>query len=161
MRQGQRHTGNFAHAVWGGKALALVAARRFRDELLLRLEPDTRVRRQVPRGARGTTGVVGVTIEPHRVGGRVYERYVARWKDPDSGVRRRRFSIKGYGKDRAFALAVEAREAGVARCRAVELARQREEAARRLQEAPPMPARAKHPLSRKGIRMPRRHPRAK
>lgn len=61
-----------------------------------------------------------------------------------------------YGGKRALALAVEARKQGVARTRAVQFARQRQEAARRLAAAPPMPHKVKDPKSRKGIRMPRR-----
>jgi hypothetical protein len=94
---------------------------------------------------------VGVSLERYVVDGRVYDRYVAHWQDPEKGARRRRFLVGRYGKRQAFALAVEAREAGVAHNHAWLLARQREEARRRLREAPPLPRQVKDPRSRKGI----------
>lgn len=158
-RRGHNFADFFPDAVWGGRARALVAAQRFRDQLLLCIGPDTRVRRRSPKGTRNVTGVVGVSLERHVVDGRVYHRYVAHWPGPEKGTRRRRFLVERYGKEGAFALAVEAREAGVARGHAHQLARQCEEATGRLQDARPMPLRVKDPLSRKGISMARRRPR--
>lgn len=159
-RAGQRFPEYFGDAVWGGRDQALVAARHFRDQLLLRVVgPDTRVRRRVPKGTRSKTGVVGVTREPHVVGGRLYWRYIARWQDPDKGLQRSRFYDRIHGKEQAKALAIEARKAGVAHSHAVQLARQREEARRRLRNAPPLPRQVKDPRDRKGISMARRRPR--
>jgi hypothetical protein len=104
--------------VWGGRAKALVAAQRYRDQLLRRIDPDTRVRRRAPKGSRSVTGIVGVSLEQHVVGGRTYQRYVANWQDPERGLQRRRFLSEHYGKERALALAIEAREAGVEHNRA-------------------------------------------
>jgi hypothetical protein len=159
IRAGQSYTGWFADAVWGGERKALVAAQRFRDHLLLRIDPDTRVRRVTPKGTHSKTGVVGVNLEPHVVEGRRYERYVAHWSDEDGQVRRRRFSVGRYGRERALAMAGEAREVGVARSHAARLARQREEARRRLRSGPPMPRQVRAPLSRKGISMANRRTR--
>lgn len=159
MRRGRNFSDYFGNGVWGGRARALVAAQRFREELLQRIDPDTRVRRQVAKGRRSKTGLVGVSLERHVVDGRVYERYVASWQDPERGFCRRRFLVEHYGKDRALTLAVEAREAGVAYGHALQRARQCEEAKRRLRKAPPMPRQVKDPLSRKGISMARRRPR--
>lgn len=156
VRGGQRFPEYFGNAVWGGRQQALVAAQRFRDRLLLRIGPDTRVRRQVPTGTRSATGVVGVTRERYVVGGRVYVRYLASWQDLEEGPLRRRFSVARYGKERAFALA---RKTGVAHSHAVRLAGRREEARRRLRNAPPMPRQVKDPRDRKGISMARRRPR--
>ena len=158
-RRGHNFGDYFPDAVWGGRDRALLAAQHFRDQLLLRIGPDTRVRRRSPKGTRNVTGVVGVRLERHVVEGRVYHRYVAHWPDPEKGTRRRRFLVERYGKEQARALAIEAREAGVAHSHAQQLARQCEEARRRLQEAPPMPRQVKDPLSRKGISMARRRPR--
>jgi hypothetical protein len=152
--------GHFSDAAWGGRAQALVAAQRFRDRLLQRIDGDARVRRQSPRGLRSKTGIVGVIRELHRVGGRVYERFVASWPDAETGRScRRRFSIQHYGEDVALALAVEARAKGVARRLAYLGRRQRGDAARRLAMAPPMPRQVKDPRSRRGISMARRRPR--
>ena len=159
IRRAETFADYFPDAVWGGREGALVAAQRFRDGLLLHIGPDTRVRRTVPRSASSSTGVVGVTLEEHEVDGKVYERAVAQWRDADKKTRRRRFLVERYGMQRALALARAARKAGVAKAHAERLARQRREAARRLQEAPPLPAQVKDPLSRKGISMARRRPR--
>jgi hypothetical protein len=159
IRRGQTFSGHFSHAVWGGRAPALVAAQRFRDELLLRIEPDTRVRRRVPKGVASATGIVGVSREAYTVGGRRYSRYVAAWVDPEKGLQRKRFGIERYGSERAKGLAREARERGVAESHRRWLALQREAAGRRLQEAPAMPRQVKDPLSRKGINMGRRRAR--
>lgn len=159
IRKGHRLADYFGDGVFGGRALALRAAQHCRDRLLQRIEPDTRVRRRIPKGCRSRTGVVGVTLESHVVGGRVYERYVAGWKGPDKQTLRRRFLVEHYGRERALALAKRARSTGVAETRALLLARQREEARRRLEKAGPMPRPVKSPLSRKGISMARRRPR--
>jgi hypothetical protein len=162
MRGRRLHSRYFADAVWGGKQQALVAARRFRDEILSRIEPDTRVRRKPPRDSRNQTGHVGVEFEEYEVDGRWYERYAAHWQDADGRHRRSRYSVGRYGRDGALELAVRAREEGVAQARAVLRDRQRAEAQERLAAAPPAPSRVKNPLSRKGIRMPpRKKPRGR
>jgi hypothetical protein len=158
-RRGRHFADYFSDAVWGGRAQALVAAQRFRDELLLRIEPDTRVRRRKPKGARTRTRVVGVTLEPHVVDGRVYERYVATWRDPERGTLRRRFLVQRYGKKEALALAIEARERGVSESRRRWRELQRTGARERLRQAPPMPLPVKDPRTRQGISMARRRPR--
>lgn len=158
-RQGRTVSDYFSFAVWGGRAPALVAAQRFRDELLARrLGPDSRVRRRVARG-RGMGSRPGVTLERYSVEGRHYERYIAQWQDPDKGLERRRFSLKRHGKRRARALAIEARRSGVANANSLRMARQRKEASRRLRNAPRMPRPVKHPLDRRGITMAGRRPR--
>lgn len=153
MRGGRNHNGHFADAVYGGKRQSHIAAQRFRDLLLRRIEPDTRVRRKVPRGSRNETDKVGVAFEEYVVGGRLYERFVAQWQDADGRHRRRRFGVGPYGRRGAFALAVEGRKEGVAQSRAVQRARQREGALQRLAAAPSEPRQLKDPKSRKGTRI--------
>ena len=51
-RRGHTFADYFADVVWGGRQGALLAAQHFRDQLLLRIGPDSRVRRQVPKGTR-------------------------------------------------------------------------------------------------------------
>lgn len=158
-RRGRTFSDYFGDAVFGSRARALRAAQIWRDRLLARIDPDTRVRREILKGRRSKTGVRGVSREPHRVGNSVYNRYVASWQDPARGNRRRRFQIETYGEEQAFALAVKARRAGVARAKAYLKARQREEAAQRLRKAGPPPRPVKDPRSRKGISMANRRPR--
>ncbi len=92
-RGGRVYNGHCADAVYGGRQQSHLAARRFRDGLLRRIEPDTRVRRRVPRGSRSQTDVVGVILERYLVDGREYERFVAHWRDPYGRQLRRRFSL--------------------------------------------------------------------
>jgi hypothetical protein len=159
-RRGRIYQRYFADAVWGGAPQALVAAQRFRDQLLERIPPDTRVRRRIPKGVRKpTTDVVGVTLEKYRVEGREYERYIGTWKDAEGSFRRRRFSVGRYGRKGAYDRALRARKEGVALARAERLSQQREEAARRLAASLPMPRPVKDPRSRKGISMANRRPR--
>lgn len=159
-RSGRVFSDYFGNAVYGGSERALLAARHARDGLLRRIDADLRVRRQTPKGSRSKTGVVGVNREAYLVGGRRYHRYVSCWPDPAKGrPQRRRFLVEHHGEDRAKALAIEAREAGVARARACLLARQRAEAESRLRKAEPVPRPVKDPRSRKGISMARRRPR--
>ncbi|MEW6752822.1 MAG: AP2 domain-containing protein [Candidatus Latescibacterota bacterium] len=157
IRAGRSSPGYFADATYGGRRAALVAAQRYRDELLLcRVPPDTRIPRWPPKNKRHTTGVLGVSRETYRVNGRAYQRYVATWPDPEHGTQRRRFAVRRYGRRRARELAIAARQAGVAHACAVFLARQRAEAALRLKHAPPPPEQVKDPRARRGIRMPPR-----
>lgn len=159
QRKGRAFTDYFSDAVYGGRQRSLVAAQRFRDDLLLRIGPDTRVRRRPVLGRGSATGIVGVSLERTRVHGRVYESYTATWPDPEKGQARRRFLIQRYGRERALALAQEAREAGIAQNHARMLALQREQASQRLRQAPPMPRKVRDPLTRKGISMASRRPR--
>jgi hypothetical protein len=158
LRGGRYHVGHFADATFGGRREALTAARRFRDQLFRTIDPDTRVRRRVPKGSRNETRKVGVAFEVYEVDGRRYQRYVAHWKDEDGRSRRRRFSVGKYGDALAFKLAATARNEAVENVRVVLLARQVAEARNRLAVAPPSPRRIKDPKSRKGMRMPPRNP---
>jgi hypothetical protein len=160
MRKGHRYQDHFADRVWGGQAQARVAAQRWLYALLKDIDPDTRVRRRPPRGSENKTGILGVSLETNRVGGRAYERYVAQWRDLEKGIQRRRFNVSCYGRDRARALANGARKVGVARYKAELAARQREEATRRLRRAPSQPRQMMDPLSRKGISMAARRSRS-
>lgn len=126
-RGGHDFSDYFGDAVYGGRERALLAEQHARDELLRRIDPDQRVRRRMARGSWSKTGVVGVSREPYVVDGRRYHRYVAYWQDPEKGrPQRRRFLVEHYGEERAKALAIDAREAGVARGHAYLLARQQE-----------------------------------
>jgi hypothetical protein len=158
-RRGRNFAEYLGDAVWGGREKALLAAQRYRDGLLQRIPADTRIRRRPPKGRRSRTGVPGVSYERYVVDGRVYHRYIGHWQDPDDGPQRRRFLVERYGSREARALAIEARTAGVADIEARLLARQREEATKRLRTAAPMPRQVKDPRSRKGINMGRRRPR--
>ena len=55
-RRGETVKDYFGDAVWGGRRWSLLAVQHFRDRLLQRIEPDTRIRRRIPRGHRSKTG---------------------------------------------------------------------------------------------------------
>jgi len=100
----------FSDRKYGGREAALAAAEEWRDEQLLALYPPVRIRRFHPTNK---TGVMGVRLERYKVEGRVYQRYRVSWPDGRGGQERRSFSLSKHGPERAFALAVEARRAGV------------------------------------------------
>lgn len=97
----------------GGKEAALAEAIKHRDELLNELEgiPDNpRPRRIVSKDSRNVTGVLGVCrIVKKSPSGTVNECYSVTWR-PEPGVQKcASFSIRKYGEEEAFRLAVELR----------------------------------------------------
>lgn len=95
----------------GGSAAALRRARRFRDDLLRRLPPATKVKRTY---SLNTTGVVGVALVRERTrAGNLMERYAATWPGPPGSRRKATFSIGRHGKARAKSLAIQARRDGL------------------------------------------------
>jgi hypothetical protein len=100
----------FSDRKYGGREAAQAAAEEWRDEQLLALYPPLRIRRFHPTNK---TGVMGVHVERYKVEGRAYQRYRVSWPDGHGGEVRRSFSLSKYGPERAFALAVEARRAGI------------------------------------------------
>jgi hypothetical protein len=101
----------------GGREAAKAKAMAYRDEAVAMAGPPTKVK---SRYARSTTGHVGVSLcrDRDRRGVEMV-RYRATWPTVvGSGARRVAgcsFSVKKYGKAEAKRLAIEAREAGVAR----------------------------------------------
>ncbi len=117
MRRGYVTEKFFSDSIFGGKRKALAAARELRDEL--EAESPRYSRKQVARfkSPRNTSGIVGVRLATEVVKSLpskpVYKYWVAQWS-PEPGVRRtRRFSINKYGNDKAYKLAVAARNKGV------------------------------------------------
>jgi hypothetical protein len=100
----------FSDKKYGGREAAQAAAEEWRDEQLLALYPPVRIRRFHPTNK---TGVMGVLLERYKVEGRAYQRYRVSWPDGHGGEERRSFSLSKYGPERAFALAAEARRAGI------------------------------------------------
>lgn len=120
MRRGKGYCKLFSDSVYRGKAKALKAARKYRDELIERLASKVITRKQLARRKtkRNYSGVVGVRYveETERRGENeyTYGYWEAQWS-PSPGVRKkRRFSVKKYGNDKATKLAIKARREGVA-----------------------------------------------
>lgn len=94
-----------------GRAHALRTAKAFRDSLVLRLPPVTKIKR---RYILNTTGVIGVARTKERTrGGKILRRYVASWPKPNGERGKASFSIGFYGETEARRLAVEARRDGL------------------------------------------------
>jgi len=104
----------FSDKKLGGKAKALIAAKAFRQSLWNKIEKipvKRRPRRLVVRDSRNTTGVIGVChIAKKNNNGSIYESYAVSWR-PKPGIQKcTSFSIKKYGRQQAFRLAVELRK---------------------------------------------------
>lgn len=97
----------------GGRAASRSRARAYRDRLLRRLPPPTKIKR---RYARNTTGVIGVALvhERTRSGNRVW-RYRVSWPLRHGGTGRASFSVPKYGKQEARRRAIAARTEGLAK----------------------------------------------
>jgi len=109
-RNGKTWSRLFSDLKCGGKGAALEAARAFRDELAQKLEkipPQPRARRIVTRDVRNSTGVLGVCRTAKKSpNGTVNECYSVSWR-PEPGVQKcTSFSIRKYGENKAFQLAV-------------------------------------------------------
>jgi len=96
-----------------GKRKAQQAAREFRDELyekLAQIPTKPRGRRIVHRDVRNTTGVLGVcrTMQK-RPSGKIYEIYSVSWRPVPGVLKVTSFSIRKYGEEKAFKLAVALR----------------------------------------------------
>jgi len=109
-RKGKRFTRYFSDSRFGRRK-AFRAARAFRDRLVSKLPPPTKIKR---RYVRNTTGVIGVARVKERArSGRRFVRYVASWPKRDGKRGKATFSIGLYGEKEAFRLAVSARCAGL------------------------------------------------
>jgi hypothetical protein len=114
---------SFADAAFGGKRKALQAARKARGRFLALMKlPPSRVpyHRTEPRNKTGAIGIAYVYRKRRRAanGGWVWDHsYRVQW---GSGANHhaRQFSIRKYGKRKAFELAVQARKLGIAKLRA-------------------------------------------
>jgi len=112
QRRGVKYAKYFGDRVHGSSQAALVSARRWRDQLLKKVEVNEQARVCI-RSVRNRSGVVGVSKVTVVTNGTSYEFWQATWS-PESGRRRCvKFSIRRYGETEAFRLAVVAREEGV------------------------------------------------
>lgn len=115
-RQGEIYSAFFSDKTYGGRAAALAAAQEYRGKLLNILGmPAQKSRRfwaEQPRHV-GRSGIIGVQ--------RVIDRKVRPWRkfwraswSPKLGVvRKKQFSIRKFGEEKARLLAIRARRAGV------------------------------------------------
>jgi hypothetical protein len=109
----------FSDRKYGGKAKALMKARRFYKksmEKLVRKHSDIAtdkipVKTIVSKNKRNNTGVVGVQkIERKNYGGTVYQAYRVNWTDRSGKSRTKFFSIDKHGDKKAFVMACQHRK---------------------------------------------------
>ena len=109
-KNGKTHSKLFSDRKYGGKRKAQNLARQYRDELherLAQIPTKPRVRRIVYRDSRNTTGVLGVCRTAKRsTNGKVNECYSVSWRPAEGVQKATSFSIRKYGEEKAFKLAV-------------------------------------------------------
>ncbi len=105
----------FSDSTWGGREAAWVCAVRYRDRLLAKLERNqakatASTRSHAAPASRNRSGVVGVSkIVQRSPGGGEYHFWQASWMSPNGRRETLRFSVRKYGDQVAFSLAVAAR----------------------------------------------------
>ncbi|MCM2373524.1 pathogenesis-related transcriptional factor and ERF protein [Aporhodopirellula aestuarii] len=111
-RGGTRVNKYFSDSKNGGKRKAFAAAKKAYDDLLAEMgPPENSTRNRLT--SRNTTGVVGVHVaysQDNRYPGCAYSAYCASWVTEDGRREKASFAWNKYGEDRAFELAVLARE---------------------------------------------------
>ncbi|MDB6079625.1 MAG: pathosis-related transcriptional factor and protein [Akkermansiaceae bacterium] len=113
QRRGVKYGKYFADRSCGGQQESYELARRWRDDLMSRVEEEENAARICSRSARNSSGVVGVSkVAVSAPNGATYFFWQATWC-PAPGERRCvKFSVKRHGEKQAFKLAVEARREG-------------------------------------------------
>lgn len=117
-RYGKRYVKNFPDRKCGGKVKALELARRYRDELLIKLPPISRKEFCLVLRSNNNSGITGVCkyAKPYLLSdGTVRKNWYweASWpNDRGEGVSEC-FSVKEYGEEVARQMAIRARERGL------------------------------------------------
>lgn len=117
-RRGKLMSEYFLDQEHGGKKESLEAAKKFRDKVETS-KPHYTAKQLASRGrSNNTSGTVGVRLvteaDPRWPSKPEYEYWVAQWSPAPGQRRTKRFSVEKYGKDKAFKLAVKARNQGLA-----------------------------------------------
>lgn len=118
-RKGKHHHAYFTDSVYGGTAQALAAAIAWRDQLLAKISGvDYGVWRRERMQPTNTSGIVGVYrgINFKTKGGRKYKfaLWCGYWQNANGKRSARSFSVSKYGEEQAKALAIQARQDGMA-----------------------------------------------
>ena len=117
-RKGKLRSDYFRDADHGGKRKALLAARKFRDDLEKKHRRYTSKQLAKKLRSNNTSGEAGVRyveeVDTRWESQPCYGYWIAQWS-PKKGVRKtKRYSVLKYGDDEAYRLAVQARRKGVA-----------------------------------------------
>jgi len=120
QRRGVIFRRQFSDGVLGGKTRALAAAKAYRDEIVAKYPPLSKREHAEIVKKNNKSGVVGVcrycaseTRQKPSAEKRWF--WVASWVLPDGRAKRIKFSVKKYGEEDAFKLAVKARRGAVKR----------------------------------------------
>ena len=111
QRRGVKYAKFFSDSSYGGSEGSLATAKLWRDNLLVKLDDIVQNQARIcTRSTRNSSGVVGVSkISVKSSNGVVYQFWQAPWS-PEPGKRCCvKFSVRRYGDNEAFELAVEAR----------------------------------------------------
>jgi len=115
-RQGEIFSGFFSDKAYGGRAAALAAAQEHRGKLLkilgLPVQKSRRLNAEIVR-RRGRSGIYGVQRLINRRTKPWRKYLVAAWSPKLGVVRKKQFSIRKFGEEKAKQLAIRARRAGV------------------------------------------------
>lgn len=108
----------FSDVKYGGRAKALMKARRFYKKSMHKLVKQNTdfttdkipVKPIISRNNRNNTGIVGVQkIVRHNPGGTVYQAYRANWTERNGKPHTKFFSVEKLGERQAFKMACEVR----------------------------------------------------
>jgi hypothetical protein len=116
QRRGKIRSAFFTDFKHGGRAQALAAAQKHHRKLLAKLGPPQQLSRRwwaELRRRKGSSGTVGVQKVVNRRLKHPRTYWVATWSPKPYVVRRRQFSARKFGYQKARRLAVRARRAGV------------------------------------------------
>ncbi len=112
-KNGKIYSKCFSDLKCGGKIKAQQAARQFRDELyekLAQIPTKPRGRTIISRNTRNTTGVLGVCRTARKSPtGKISEIYMVSWNPSPNVLKTTSISIRKYGEEKAFKLAVALR----------------------------------------------------
>lgn len=118
QRRGVIFRKQFSDGVLGGKTRSLTAAKAYRDDILAKYPPLSKREHAEILKKNNKSGVVGVcrycaseTSGRPNADKRWF--WVASWVLPDGRAKRVKFSIRKYGEEDAFKLAVKARRCAV------------------------------------------------
>lgn len=119
QRQGRYSSQFFGDARFGGKRMALQAAKQYRDRVEAESRPWTTAERAQVRRARNQSGIVGVQRvrrAAQRQGKEVrYGYWIAQWTDGKGNRKTRSFSVRLWGEEEARQQAIAARKDGLRR----------------------------------------------
>lgn len=123
-RQGKLHVKNFPDKKYGGKRKAQQAAKAYRDEVIRDYPPTTRKQFCATVRRNNTSGIPGVYTYGKRYAlkdGSIREtRYwEAHWPVGENSSAKASFSYNTFGEKKAKELAIQARQAGIARLKGV------------------------------------------